>query len=555
MAARLLLHGSIAALIAAALLIPVTGRTVSAQAVTSSGNPCQLPEREKQLVKSDRAARLIDPSGTIDSQRQQLMLQVLTTGVVASPFASPITVALGLALIDNWNGALWSDYLMADDALMTGWTMQNLLDLSYSVRGSMLAGRDLITKLEQDHALLRQRARDGFAAAGRQQAGAANAVALDDVRIEYLGERLRYWKPALEGCGKHVTTLLDGVRDRVIAGRFYQRGQTRQVTEGGALTAMYFTPEMIGHKWELARALVSYAEMANALERDMTAPVRTNTTIDGRLSAVEVQPTAMQQLRMMLSNESDSLVFFVRIHTSRPDGTRVIRGLSEVTEEDLRTARSPRLLPTRWLVLYPRGAAVEQGAPPPPGSDGPAGAGVAAGRATDVVSLQLPSNVWMPVKPGDRLELRVATYGERRKRIRWMPLFGTRMRPDPQSVRRGFYYLGYKVPFEADGLLSRHYPTREQYSWQFTGATGVEQNLPTPVDELRDATTGTMSLSITGDHVRWTLPASLAAIDQSPIVRATVNGVADIVHALGSRPIGRFQEKGGGDLSISLQVW
>src|SRR5262249_39470217 len=124
----------------------------------------------------------------------------------------------------------------------------------------------------------------------------------------------------------------------------------------------------------------------------------------------------------------------------QPDGTYTLRKDTE-----------------NWIPIYPKGAAAQVAKDSNPAS-------------SEAVNLKLASEIWLPARPWDRLEMRVATYGEHRKRIRWLVIRGKDIRPELSSLRRGFYWLSYQLGAgKGEGLVSRWYPFEESYNWQFRG--------------------------------------------------------------------------------------
>jgi hypothetical protein len=242
----------------------------------------------------------------------------------------------------------------------------------------------------------------------------------------------------------------------------------------------------------------------------------------------------MRQLRIEIQNDSavDSapnaptpMVFFVRV-LERGDGG----------------AYTPRRDTERWIVVFPREAGAKLTGEDP---------------GQELIRKSLASNVWLTIKPQDQIEVRVATYGPTRERIRWTKLRGAQVRPEVTSLRRGFYWWAYEVEQSPTSrLVSRWYPMQESYAWQFT--SGMWKDDPvTPVTtspgELRE--TYTQGFTITGDRFKWTLPASLDRIKAQPDLVATVTGQAAMFmrNARGETP--QPVEKGTATLRLKMRVW
>lgn len=247
--------------------------------------------------------------------------------------------------------------------------------------------------------------------------------------------------------------------------------------------------------------------------------------------------TPMRQLRLVLSNTSKDLVFLVQLEARQPDGTYVVRpdtqypipiypdvsGLGETEIAKLQT--QPTVTPGRTR-----------------------------GRV----------QVWLPVNLRDRLLLRVATMGQVRDRIRFMPVRGGFAQPDLNSLTRTFYYFGYEAHTPQGTSVSQWYPAQESYSWAFGGSwrPGETANDPktrssTP-DEARRLRGFGPTLVLQNDRLEWVLPAGFETASQFKIATATVTGDT-IYKKYGPNPVTSkpqdIPEHGAGVLSVELQRW
>jgi hypothetical protein len=262
----------------------------------------------------------------------------------------------------------------------------------------------------------------------------------------------------------------------------------------------------------------------------VTVPVKTGNTVSDQ----QLQASSLEHTRLVIANNSKDLVFFVRNRTTDSTGAKVTKGVAG-TE--------------RWIVLYPQGAVAQvaqahsyapQGTPDaqPP-----------------VLTQQLPFVVWLPVKPGDTLEVRVATYGEQRQLMRWAPIRGTGVRPDGDSIPRNFYYRGYETSWQLTQTPSRYYAINEEYQWRFQGSWGnAPEFVRTDETQLR-AHTREYPLRLVQDRIQWRLPGTLAELQKIGEVIATVTGRATIAWRTRNKRTTDYPDNGSGDLNIIVQKW
>ena len=240
----------------------------------------------------------------------------------------------------------------------------------------------------------------------------------------------------------------------------------------------------------------------------------------------------------------EDIVFFVRVWT--PDKTAGVEKEPPVTEGA--TAYYLRKDCEQWITLWPTNSTYQQGA--------------GTGSGKDPVNAQLPSMLWLPAKLKDRLEIRVATYGEFRKRVRWDNLFGRQVRPDMTSLSRGFYYMSYAVnQGEKDQILSRWFSMKDEYNWDFrrgvwTDGLGRTVHSSTPEERKQFRSMRTENWKMTNDRLIWLISSGVGSILADPNMSVIVSGDAEIVHATGRNPMGEpHPEKGSGELNINLSVW
>jgi hypothetical protein len=249
-----------------------------------------------------------------------------------------------------------------------------------------------------------------------------------------------------------------------------------------------------------------------------------------------VNPFPGQQVRLSFENTSPNLMFFVRMQSLQPDHSYQL-------QEDTQN----------WLPLYPKDATMPRAS----SSD------LNSSQAASTV--RLPNTLWLRAKPGDKLELRVATYGEHRQRIRWLLVRGEQIRLALDGLSRNFYWLHYELRRServGDQLTSLYFPTRESYQWRLNGLwegsppTGAGW-VATPQAELRTQPVQTYPLALERDHLTWTMPTGMETIRGGPTLQATVDGSATFsrVGPSANQRVDNLTETGSGDLVIQMQEW
>jgi len=302
-------------------------------------------------------------------------------------------------------------------------------------------------------------------------------------------------KPKVETAAGEVLNVFDEVRTRVNRGT-------------------YGRPSLKLDSRKIAEALLAYREVMAQADEELQEKV------------YKPRLTPERQLRLILTNDSPNLVFFFRISERDRDGAYP----------------QPREDTKSWVALYPRGMGVEL-----------------EDRAGKKVPVAFPNETWLPAKLMDQVEIRVATMGETRQRIRFMGIpLGGQIRPELDSLRRGFYYLGYYVPQPPAKIISHYYPVDESYQWRFTGGWGAESPAPMPTDitEFRDKAVP-YPVKLTGDHVAWHLPGFIDSVRAEPECIARVEGHAAF-EKRGPRstsPKQALSEDGSGTLTIMMETW
>lgn len=538
------------------------------------------------IVALPRARGEVNINIPIDKELSEVTTTLTLMGTVASGGLAPVTFFLGESLRQFAQAGLWRIAMDADAAVMQAWTIESLLNIDRQLHGSVAVVETLLKKLPEDQKVLQDRARGAF------RAGASESDkdrVETEARLEAITrvlEDLR--KPPfadLPARGQSLFDEFEAIRKMVVNGGVYPGQKLNQKPanstsgqSGGVVDAVtndvvgkdrmppplvssYFTPDTLLKNWQLAAHLVEYMTVAAQLESRLLTPRKTPVTIDGRMAERDVMPSAMRHLRLLVVNQSADLVYFIRVNSKDASGTNLLLQGSSGS--------------ARWLAIYPEGATTEIDKPTRPADQVEAGAGVPGPPKVELMQLQLPSSVWLPVGPGDELEVRVATYGPERQKIRWLPLRAklAQLRPEIStgggggtSITRGFYYLGFTLAYDMLGRTTvRHFSTKETYAWALTGLWEGHVEYPvTRHNDLREVAEAKFPLTLNNDHIKWTLPADFDAIveaiklKKTPDLKATVTGQADIAYRtsriLGPN-VGDRVEHGKGDLLITIQIW
>jgi hypothetical protein len=246
------------------------------------------------------------------------------------------------------------------------------------------------------------------------------------------------------------------------------------------------------------------------------------------------------------------------------------------------------------MPLLPQGAAMRVnprdaaalGTPPSGTGVGTTGAGAAGPAAQNTMEVQFPSATWFPVAQGDRLEIRVATYGPYRHVVRWTELKSAVLRPDLHTVTRTFYYMGAEIAFAVPRMSStapkRVYSVEERYTWALNAPWDKAAGITYPKTAMADVydapswvtpapgsqadldiMPGTMKLAshqlvLERDQMAWTIPTGpegLKLLEQGPL-DASVTGQARFMSVVrDAKRVTANTESGRGTLRVRVEPW
>jgi hypothetical protein len=559
-----------------------------------------------------------------DADTVAMQLQTLAIAMAISlkiPPLVPIVAGLGIAWIAWTQAMLWPILTVYDTAIVRAWTTESILALTYQLRSTISLVPDYVRKLREDQVLLEKRIVELDREADRQiflknlqgleAAAARDVVARERGFLEAVNKKLEWLKTALPPLNAKCEALLGvpGTANEGAIGKMRREWLASQPSRdltpeerkqfagwNGPIKAL--SRSALSAQNGLAVAFADYVNAAATFHDQFVEPVRVSITTSRGVQEQAFLPSAFAHLRATISNESSDLIYFVKVvpgetpSTPLPPEAAADQAACGHEPGDLFKAREIRAR-RGWMALYPRDAklrmnpkdmlqlGVPTGGPAP--AAGPVGADTPNAAALNPFDVQFPSTIWFPIEPGDRLELRAATYGEHRKGIRWLNLQGSTHRPELESVRRNFYYLGYEVAY---GLmkpkLNLKYSIAESYAW--SGWTGAwERDLPAkpePDTSLADfyespswVTTGARvpakmaankhTLEVRGDRYSWTVPDTREGreqLDKYPFMRVKVSGQAQFVHhvnaeSLTSKPNDKNFERGEGELAVNVEPW
>lgn len=420
---------------------------------------------------------------------------VIQSLAIAPALGSMMLPTLELRL-HYWQSCMAQYKLFRQDAERTAWTQMSMLDIYNSVHQSIVASRYILSKLEQD-------------VAWYENEYGAFKIPNFEPRTE--PERRDYKKyielkawvdkngPGIKQAGDEVLAVVQDIRSKLVG--------------------THASPKLVvSQSKRLADALLTYGAKMTEAEK------KVQDEIYGK------RLTPENQLRLVLTNESKDLIFFVRIWERDQAGNYP----------------KPRDDTVRWLPVYPSGFSVKMETP-----DG------------KEVKAAFPNEFWMPAKLRDRIEVRVATMGPTRERIRFfqLPMTGTAY-PELNSMRRNYYFLGYRTPMPDNTVLFSHYlPVKETYTWRFRGAWEAGNSPKNPefvatnMEELTDEPRARPQF--TRDHLVWYLPASHETVRYEKDASAEVSGTAEF-EKRGPRlnvPPTKLTEDGSGRLNIYMEVW
>ncbi|HUT09388.1 MAG TPA: hypothetical protein VMY42_02740 [Thermoguttaceae bacterium] len=239
-----------------------------------------------------------------------------------------------------------------------------------------------------------------------------------------------------------------------------------------------------------------------------------------------------KHLRVIFKNESDNLVFFVQVMPRDNDGKY------EKIRED-----------TRYPIpIYPNA---------PPASE----------QSVEPKQQRGPNRFWFTVKPWDKIIARVATMGPIRDKVRFQPIVGNLVKPDLNSLERGFYWMGYntKQPTKLVPIFTRLYSKQESYTWEFRGgwAPGESANDPTfstgiDMKALQQGLGYVWPghVGFSGEQIEWVLPSSLDSAAEYGAGYADVSGTTTY-QKVGPTVAQRddLTESGKGRLRLLVEKW
>ena len=446
-------------------------------------------------------------------------------GRLGGGLAGPVVYFQQQASREFDQSMLWIHRLNADSATMAAIMTTAFLQLDRQVRSAVGSADFIIQKLEEDIA-----GYDNQSGNYRNPQYSPPTKAEQDhvARYKEIKRRLALLKaPAgseegavgLVDAANEVKKTFDTVRARVLSGGGYVRSKvvTDSVTLGNALL-------------EFGKVAEQAEQLAGSF---MTIG-----------SNAPIMASPMQQIKLTFTNLSSNLVFLVRLWTTEKAAAAPNSPVAKDCNRTYYLGRNTQ----EWIVLWPQEEKTEL-------------EGVAEGGSGSL-KIQLPYTMWLPAKVKDRIEIRVATYGEHRKRIRWQNVIGRQARPDFDSMARGFYYLGYGVnEGERDQILSRWMPMSENYNWSFRSGLwvdGLGRTLRSSTLEEKKKLRNKLAdkLALGNDRLLWCLPNNISSIFMDPSMSAVVSGKSEMIHATGRNPLGeKLSEKGSGELNIVMSVW
>ncbi len=249
--------------------------------------------------------------------------------------------------------------------------------------------------------------------------------------------------------------------------------------------------------------------------------------------------TPRKQLRAVFTNQSKDMMFFIQIASLNDRGEYIPR---------------PYL-----LSLYPD---------------------VSKEPAESLSKLQIggqpqgqrgPSRAFVGLGVKDKVIVRAATMGLTRDRIRFMIPKGKYVRPDLNTLTRGYYYLGYEAALASGTtLVSRWMSEKETYTWEIRGGWSAGNTANDPLlknssaEEIRAVGLGSYlapRLTMNNDRMEWILPAGLASAADLGRSWAEVRGTT-VFNKIGPTTLGAGAKSGGpiteeasGTIQMLLELW
>jgi hypothetical protein len=255
------------------------------------------------------------------------------------------------------------------------------------------------------------------------------------------------------------------------------------------------------------------------------------------LALNEQGKTPRKQLRAVFTNQSKDMMFFVQVASRNESGQYVPRPYMIALYPDV-SNETPEALNKLQMGGQPQG---QRG----------------------------PTRAFMGVGVKDKVIVRTATMGITRDRIRFMMLKGKTIKPDLNSLSRGYYYLGYESAGPSGTLVSRWMSEKETYNWTVRGGWSAGNTANDPVfksstaAEIRTSGLGSYlssNFALTNDRMEWILPAGLASAADLGRSWAEVTGDATFTK-VGPTTIGAgakggpVPETGSGKIQMLLELW
>lgn len=507
-------------------LVAMLLATVAVRAqVTSSANLYEDPELTRMLVDTTSGMALIS---AVDP----------TVVLLAAP---------AIAVNVTYHELLTIARVDAEMSMMSAIMTEAFRDQDTQIRTAVAATHVLLNKLQSDIAYY-----DAKYPAFKSGAAPSAAALLKEFEIyTELKRRLALFQKGgladIVTPGDQLIAAFDKMRATVLGKGLFSRVQFIQNATG------------------LTPLLKKFGEASRHADEEMAKKLKLT-------GGAEVDASPMQQLRMMVENTSSddktspaALVFFVRVwERTEFGGTATDCGggsykLPDILAVDGTSTGIPN---AAWTVVWPQNASPQFG-------------GVSAGTAKEKPDeVRLPSKVFVPFHLRDRLEVRVATYGQLRKRIRWEDVVGRVTRPELSSMPRGFYWLAYEaIQTDAPGgygtLKSRWFPTEETYAWNLSGSWS--ESVAGPLKARLESTSGdarkelrvsaldqgaTSLLKLSNDRAVFCMPRAVADILSDPIMSAEITGDTKVNHVTAKDPTGQSQsEHGSGQIVITMVRW
>ena len=385
--------------------------------------------------------------------------------------------------------------LLEDDRLLAAYTQAQMADLHQSLRQATAASQYLVQKLEDD---LRWYVEQNGALTMPNYKGRTGAEREQQEKYKAIQEFLAANRDKILAAQQPVLTIMLDVQKAM--------GQAG----GGVATGGDRVNRLKLGSARIVEALVNYQRLMAEVTKDYKEKI------------VLTEASPQQHLKLTFYNSSE---YTDREWANADDPNAAVVFFVRIWERDRNGGYpAPREDTKSWIPIYPTGMNVQLGD---------------TDESQTVVTL--PNEIWLPAKLRDKVEVRVASFGMHRDRIRFQSLDVTgNLRPDRVSLRRGFYFDGYDFKRPTGGTIISHwYAKDEDYQWRFRGgwapgnsAFDPEYYMPPTPDELEqkykqirvDMTRYASELTLVRDHVVWYLPASYDAVKGDPNCEAFVHG-------------------------------